>query len=450
MVFRDSVDLGDTPATLRYRSAEVSNRYLNIWVADDCWGNAGTIQVTEAMVKALATKFLATDDNNDIYDWVTTMVGREWADGGTTPQTGLIDGHGDIHIFLLDLNPNGTEDGVLMGYFDATNNFLRDIDASVADSNEKILFALDAGSLADPDDDGYDGTTDDQAEWALTDYWPTEIVSTLAHEFQHMVHFYQKQVLHFDGTWKLTETWVNEMASLITEDLVADKLENPGPRGVAQGGVPYDYGTGDSANQAGRLPLFNIVHDQVALTDWNHPDSVLYNYSNAYAFGAWAFRNFGGPLFLKNVVQNEYYDVQAVVAAVHGVAQGMGQDYASLVRDWGAATFLGGNTSEGVTHFWAYAKQGGAFSWSNVSDFNTNQREYKAGSIDLYNYRYRYGTGASEYLDGPATYNGFPTADYALPAGASFFALASESTSTKFTDTVNLPGNLALTVVVMP
>lgn len=455
----------DTPTHLRFQRT-VAGRTLNLWVADDSWDAAGDGEldltnpnlavvppattvpwtkpghlVTLAMVTALADQFLK-DGTNDVYGWVTGLVGAEWSSAGP-PATNLIDGHGEVHIFIKNLNPGDTSNGVLMGYFSSLNNWVANVDWNSQRSNEKILFALDADSLANPDDDGDAQTTTDASVWALSDYWPAAMVSTLAHEFQHMVHFYQKQVRHNVGQ---TQTWLNEMASLVTEDLVADKLGNPGPRGRVELDV------GDRYLSNGQFPVYNGYHDRVALTAWptfTSGESPLPNYAQAYAFGAWLVRNYGGPALLKAIVQSPRLDTQAVVDAVNTVNKDVvgftTQTYATLVRDWGLATFLQGNQNVDGLRYRSGTGQG-AFTWT------TESLSYQAGAIHLGAY-YQVvwdATGTPRLgAAGPRLHTGGFAKTDSVAAGATFFFDAGVRTKT-FRDSPVLPPNIQLTVVTVP
>ena len=428
------------PSTLR-KKVEVGDgaHSLHIWVADDCWIDGGsepgtsgvttywkspTHKVTQDMVNVLADKFLK-DGIDDIYGWVTGIFGEEWptTEAPSGYEGTYINGGGQVHIFLCNLNPDGTSKGVLMGYFYAQNNL-----AKPSNSNKKMLFALDANSLANPDDDGSSSTTGDQSTWSATDYWPVETISTLAHEFQHMIHFYQKQVV-WGGNY--TDTWINEMASLVTEDLVADKLKVPGPRGVDG----TDSSTGPTQNTNGRLPLFNYWHDTIPLTKWLSNDDVLHSYSNAYAFGAWLTRNYGGPALWRSVVQSKASDAQAVFDAVNSNG-GKGQTYASLVRQWGLATFLGGASGQAPLN---YSAGSSGFSW------DLGAKAYKVGSIDLYNYKLVVTT--SQVVQGPYIFASPPSSNKTVAPGASYFYYAGKL-SGSYQTTLTLPPHLAVTVVV--
>ncbi len=349
-------------------------KVLNIWVADDCWTGAGvkSYEVDNTMVELIAGSFLSnasTDD--DIYDWVTGIFGEEWGDHSYSNLIGITD---TIDIFLYDIEGDDISDtendGWVVGFFDSTNNYKV---SSLPASNERIMFFMDAVLLAWPD------TV--PAEWAETDYWPQTVVSTLAHEFQHMIHFYQKEVIEGGD---MTDVWVNEMCSLMAEEFVADRMGVPGPRGVDP---PSDYSAGTFPISDGRLPMFNYFDDE-AVNYWN---SDLTSYSIAYAFGAYLARNFGGAPLFREIVQSSYGDHEAVVKAVE--AQGYDLAFADLLQRWGAAVILSDVVSadEGMIY-----NTGGAFE-STIGGY-----DYKLGSINLHNYRYYYTYQGNEYYsDGP-------------------------------------------------
>lgn len=173
------------PATLKKIVTE-HGKTVKIWVADDCWEGAPAGKanyVTQAMVDALADKFLRSGADNDIYEWVTAIFGAEWGEH-SFPE--MIGENNQIHILLYDIDNDNSTTGGVLGYFWGKDNFKKSV---MPNSNERVMFYIDAVLLATPD-------------------WAGEIVSTLAHELQHMVHFYQKIVLK---NARVSDTWINEM-----------------------------------------------------------------------------------------------------------------------------------------------------------------------------------------------------------------------------------------------
>ena len=232
--------------------ADSTPRNLYIWVSDNDYGTNNGAGIDSAMVNALADKFLQAGANNDIYDWLTAVIGAEW---GATEYTNLIDHSGDIHILLTDIVGDENPDGGIVGFFYAANNYTK---SSYSSSNEKIMFVIDSYMYANDDDaEGNAGNG-----WDVSDYWPQEIFSTLAHEFQHMIHFYQKGLVH--GAGDSADTWIDEMCAQIAEDLLADKMGVPGPRGVEA----TDGTAGSTGNKTGRIPLYNQIYISTAPRQW--------------------------------------------------------------------------------------------------------------------------------------------------------------------------------------
>ena len=325
--------------------------------------------MTREMVDAVAAKFLRPGAGNDIYDWVTAIFGAPW---GAHEYGDLLppESASRIHILFYDIAADGIPpEGQprVVGYFHALNNFLR---ADRPASNERLMFAMDAPLMA-----SREGST-----WEVTDRWPSALVSVLTHEFQHMIHFYQKLLLRGAPS----ETWLNEMASEVAEDLVADKTgTNGGPRGVAHD----DPTAGERGILRGRLPRYNY-NNHIQVTGW---EGVRENYSINYALGAYLARTYGGAALFGDIVKNGRSGVAAVEAALR--AQGHTDSFADVLANWAVANLLSDDPHAPSP----YRYNAGA-TWSTS---RAGGETYRLGSIDLYHYRYHYGSGADDYLDGP-------------------------------------------------
>ena len=307
------------------------------------------------MVDVLADKFLTAGDGNDIYEWISNIFGDEWGEHG---YDNLIPPNNEITILLYDIDEDGmpeSGDSRIVGLFDSIHNFTTD---HYSNSNELIMFGLDAVLFADDDEEGT-GT------WEVTDYWPSQVVSTLAHEFQHMIHFYQKNILRGGAP----DTWLNEMCSVMAEDFAADKMDVPGPRGVD----PSDGTAGSPYITEGRLPLFNYYND-LSLIDWG---GYLEDYSLVYSFGAYLGRNFGGADFFRNIVQNSEGDYGAVEFALEQMD--FNYTFWDVLRRWGVGVVYSDSTeAPGDLKFnredWFISTSGGT--------------SYNLGSVNLYNFEY--------------------------------------------------------------
>jgi hypothetical protein len=397
-------------------------RTLNIWVADDCWngggeGATGTKEhgVTQAMVDVLAGKFLFAGAANDIYDWVTAILGPEW---GATAFGYLIAFDGEITILLSDIGNDNSDNGGTVGYFDATNNFSA---AAYSASNQRIMFVVDAVMYANPNANGTSSTGG--SGWDSGNYWAEEVFSTLAHEFQHMIHFYQKGVLA-RGDGSSADTWIDEMCAQLVEDLVADNMGLPGPRGLI---VP---GAGSYPVSRGRIPSFNALMSRALTVTWPASFSLA-DYSTAYSFGAFLARNYGGAPLVRAIVHDSAADSACITKSVSAVA-GRTLAMGDLLEKW-AVSVLASNRTDMPP---GYRYNSGTWFASSSGGLS-----YSLGSIDFFNY------------DPPPD----PiTADGALPSSGSFsrasnlYYLAASGASGKKSFSVTVPKGVAFSTYATP
>ena len=360
-VFRDGA-VHATAITATARSVVTDgDTTVTIWVGDDDYGSgcsgAGPC-VTAGMVNALADRFFRTGAANDIYDWVTAIFGAPWGPhsyASLIPQAAA----DNVHVVLYDISGDGTPGPGqcrVGGYYSSYHNRRRDPDqpATLA-SSERLIFFIDSALLA----------TAEGASWEVTDRWPRQMLGTLAHELQHMIHFYQKRVVRGAAS----ETWLNEMASEVAEDLVAEKMMANGPRAVAYN----DPTAGAPGNGRGRLPIYNVFND-TQVTTWG---GKIANYSIVYAMGAYLARTYGGAELFSKIVQSGKSGVAAVEAALS--ALGHDVSFADALADWGVAVLLSDNTAAPARYrynpgTWTTSRAGG--------------EQFRLGSINLYHYRY--------------------------------------------------------------
>ena len=356
----DDRNLVSIPATAR-KVVTDGETTVALWVADRDWGpycrGAGPC-LTRVMVDALAERFLRPGGGNDIHDWVTAIYGEPW---GPHPYSDVIppEAAGEIHILLFDIQGDGAPqpgECRLVGFFWAVHNLLQNPDFPLSRvSTERLMFFMDSALMAIPEG----------PSWEVTDGWPSVVIATLAHEYQHMIHFYQKLVLR-DAE---SETWLNEMASEVAVDLIADKLKVNGPRGVA-----YDDPTaGAPGNDRGRLPYANLFND-IQVTAW---DGKIANYAVGYALGAYLARTYGGAELFSEIVQSDSAGVGAIEAAL--AAAGHEVSFGEVLADWAAATLLSDSTAAPSPY---------RYNLGTWSTSHTGGEEYRLGSIDLYHYQY--------------------------------------------------------------
>jgi hypothetical protein len=279
----------DGTVTARLRQVRVQGEWsLYVWV------RTTDTFVTDEISGVLADRFMDPDSQGDIFDLVNGVFGLPW--GAHSFGDLIHPTRRDIHILLYDIRGDGVpgegEGSRIVGYFWNGDNQTKDF---VPASNERLMFYLDSALLADTRN--RDGN--DDGVWAGSDFWPEEVISTLAHEYQHMIQFYQVTVRRGGVQY---DTWLNELASMAAEEVVSRSIGVYGPRGV-------DPGRGDAGSPGtydGRLPWYNYTGPESDLLFWppqDDPDGVvLDHYSASYSFGAFLLRAYG-PAFLSALLQ---------------------------------------------------------------------------------------------------------------------------------------------------
>ena len=344
------------PATAR---SEVTDGSITatFWVADANWGDGCSGAkpcVTQEMVDAMAERFLRTGAGNDIYDWLTALFGVPW---GAHAYTNIIppEAAEHIHVLLSDIDGDGAISAGQCrnaGFYSPHHVYLNE--ESRENSAERLILFLDSPLYA----------TAEGATWEVTDYRPDQILSTLAHEFHHMINYYQRRIVRRIHT----ESWLKEMAAEVAQDLIADKLMSNGPRAVA-----YDDPTAGSPGiEVERLPVYNLYND-TSVTAWQHK---IANYAVVYAFGAYLARTYGAELFQKFVQSSRRSD-----NVVKGALDALGHNvsFRQVLADWAVANLLSDNTGAPAP----YRYNSGAWTTSQAGG-----ETFRLGSINLYHYRY--------------------------------------------------------------
>ncbi len=372
-------------AKLRIQHAN-GGETLNVWAPDSAWGGANGVSVTDGNSVSDAFLLDSTSATNDIFHWETNIYGPPW---GSTPYSNLIPNDNTVNILFMPMG--GSPSSTVIGFFYPRDNYLRTSGTgSVTDySNQMVMFYMNS--------DVYRiyGASDGQSY----------VISTLAHEFQHMIQFYQKTVLRAGGSG--TDTWINEMMSMMTEDILADKMQVDGPRGVA-----YSDPTDGTANLpvggylTGRMPGFD-ANDDISLSSWGSVN-VLASYATAYAFGAFLERNFGGAQLLHDMMYNSYTDSRAITMTPEVQAASLSPTgMAGLLTKWAAAVMLSKNASPPPPPNYYY----NTGSWFTSSYGGTG---YNLGSINAFNYSWKDAYNVTQ--SGPYIY---PQGSAIVPAGGS-------------------------------
>lgn len=263
-------------ATLKYASD-----ICYVWVIND-----GNVSVDDTKITTLGKKF------DEMYPLVRGVFGEEsnqmyhsssLVDIKTQSDTGE-----KVNIVVYDIEGDKQSGGTL-GYFWAKDYYTQEssqgavsLNGSISDlelTNEGKYFYIDSGFLASRSN---------------------IIYSTLAHEFQHMINFKQKNIDY----GRSPSTWFNEMLSMVCEDMIQSHL-----------------GVTDKDSSIGRLPIFCLGYFYSGITDWLSGSYQSYSYAGAYAFGAYLARNYGGMDLVNKISTNAYVDQASITQALQDSGQ---------------------------------------------------------------------------------------------------------------------------------
>ena len=247
--------------------------YCYIWQDDDSLPYA---KLSEEEIEDLIEKFDA------IYLKQINLCGPKY--NGLSQLKNIINPCKKISILLTDIKP------------DIFGGFFRPYDyISAKDSAQMEVVVVDSVEAKDKEK-------------------VSMLYSTLVHEFSHLLTFVNKSLkygLQFD-------TWYTEMLAMLTEDFFMQEL-----------GVEYR-----NSPQA-RLESFVSGGYVYGFKNWAKDDSpYLYcSYSNAYAFGAFLARNYGGAKLIHEICTNEYVNEESVVNAVNKI-NGTSKTFSDLLKEY--------------------------------------------------------------------------------------------------------------------
>jgi hypothetical protein len=252
--------------------------YCKIWIADKYFSGSTpdlshtNQKLTQAQVNAIADKFDA------IYAKETAVFGFEY--GGGPSGNGGVDEDSKIQILIYDIDYDysAAQTGGTFGFFWAKDEFDQSSLSGNIKTNKAEIFYIDSH---------------------FADLEPGMIYSTLIHEFQHMINFNEKYLNHGLNS----DVWYNEMLSMLAEDLLDPFITISA--------------LDDAHPIASRIPLFLGDYDITGpASAWLGGTRVYNSYSNAYAFGAYLARNFGGAKLVELMAKNSSVDIASISAAL--------------------------------------------------------------------------------------------------------------------------------------
>ncbi len=240
--------------------------------------------VPQADINAIMTQF-----DSAIYPNEITAFGSE-------PNPG-IDGDPKIYILLLNVKDGftpGTSSSFVAGYFDPTNEYA--LSSQNPHSNQKELLVMNINPAAKINSSG------------------TAFFASIAHEFQHLIHWEQKTRQRGVND----DTWIDEAMAQVARTYC---------------GYGPDYAS-----------VFNYEHDMGlnvnhSLTNF---DETVGNYGMVYMWAQYFKDRIGGNIF-HAMLHNNLTGINSVNAAL--ATEGSGKDFTSTFRDWALANFFGDGTT---------------------------------------------------------------------------------------------------------
>ena len=315
-----------------------TGRNGNIWIADGV-----RTPISTAQARSLSERF------DIIYPAATSLLGFEF--GGGPGGHGGVDGDPKVQILVYDINDTQGNPGVA-GYFWAKDLFTQAQLSSAGVSvrtNLAEIFYIDANVFT---------------------IAPDFIYSTLVHELQHMINFNVKTITHNIAS----ETWYNEMLSMVAEDLISPKV------GINS--------TNSGHPVQARIPNFLEAYDRIGATEWlggSSMEDISDQYGVTYAFGAYLVRNFGGPSLIREISLNNTIGIDSISSALFNVA---GVTFEEAISRFGEALIFSGNS-----------RPGGGMSFDRTVSGSAGGTRYTAQAFDIWTMRQ-----ARNNRTGPAVY----------------------------------------------
>lgn len=278
-------------ATLR-----ATGEYCYVWVVDDYYTSesASGSKVDSSTAETFASKF------DEIYPAIRNVFGDEsdylinYDTSITSYDASLaMESYSDtgtmVNIVIYDIGADSELDSSsqcgVVGYFYSKDY----VYPSSSVSKNSVINYSNKGKYFYVD-----------SSYAVS-YFDT-VISTLAHEFQHMINFNVKNISQNLSP----STSYNEMLSMLCEDMMQEMLD-----------------IDDDDSPKARLQGFNAYYFLSGLSEYNSSYAVV-SYADSYALGAWLSRQYGGAALVQEIMQNDSVDNDSITAAVNSLN---GTDY---------------------------------------------------------------------------------------------------------------------------
>lgn len=266
-----------------------------------------------------------------IYKDMVYLFGEHW--GFHNKENTIPASKNDIHILLTDIDNdfNESQSGYISGYYygskDTKIEFINENGFNVSNQNSNIVL-----------DSSYYFNKDNNEEWKSKSSRTAFLISTMIHEFQHMIHYYKKEVLQDT----IGDKFFNEMFSMVAEDILSDKY------------LEYIYtdDDGDTVRTYDhpakyRVPEFNLFWDSGSSFEWGEINNRR-NYSISYLMGAYLIRNYGIAPF-KHYLDNPLNGKDGIISSLNSVDSSYNYSTQSILQSFGTA-ILTSNIQNNTRH----------------------------------------------------------------------------------------------------
>lgn len=326
------VDTDTSMSTFSQKSATLRAKSENcyVWIVDDYYSeSAGGAKVGTAIAEKYAEKF------EEMYPYITNVFGDESNEIINLSSEKIVgiktlsDTGEKINIVVYDIGNDygqSSQTGVA-GYFYSKDYYYASAEDLASSSGSEIVGTSNLGKYFYID-----------SVFANSDF--NDTISTLAHEFQHMVNFNQKNMASLKSylagisTKTLSpDSNYNEMLSMLCEDMMQEKL-----------------GLDDSASPKNRIQTFNAYYWLSGIREYRNDGNAVLSYSTAYAFGSWLARQYGGAALVRAISTNSYDGNDSIVNAVNAVNK-TSKTFADLFAEFAVAvTGISSSHSSVFTH----------------------------------------------------------------------------------------------------
>lgn len=342
------------PTTLRGWAQTHKGHRVYLWVENAVWSDSDILEkVSPSKRNVILQLFNGCSEKNgascDTLDYETSMlyqlentVAPYW---GAHLTSGYLDSsYDEIHVLMYDIDSIG---GIL-GFFYSLDMQPGASNAGYT-SNEALIIHLDASDFGhDSDSDSHWRPYQNYSTIGSADVHPKEILSTMLHEMQHMIHYYNRTVVNGINS----DTWLNEMTSMVTEDAFSYLYFGP------ESGPGHSWRMQEYINN----PSCNF-------TNWAN---TTMKYACAYSFGAFLARQIGSQELLQKIVLSEKNGMDLI----NDIAFKSGFDYQSMLTRWGSSLVMDSSIAK-IPQNYQYQK---------VENFPVPYDKIKYESIDLFSF----------------------------------------------------------------